>query len=98
MPNHRSRRTGGLAPRIAAYVFIAIVLVAFTLPTLYAVITSLQPARVSINPVPQWIFVPTLDNFVSLFEDSDFLGPLLNSIQTSVGSAILALLISAPAA
>lgn len=94
----RSARSGRLLPRVLAYVFIGVVLFAFTLPTFYAVLTSLQPARVSINPVPQWIFMPTLDNFVSLFDDSSFLGPLLNSVQTSVGSALLALVISAPAA
>lgn len=93
-----SRRNGGRGSKIAAYIFIGVVLVAFTLPTFYAVLTSFQPARVSLNPVPQWIFVPTLDNFVSLFEDSSFLGPLLNSLQSSLGSAILAVVISAPAA
>ncbi|WP_168211624.1 carbohydrate ABC transporter permease [Ruania zhangjianzhongii] len=87
-----------IASRAAAYVYITLVLVAFTLPTLYAVLTSLQPASVSLNPVPQWIFTPTLDNFVSLFEDSSFLGPVLNSLQSSVGSAVLALVICAPAA
>ncbi|WP_187292843.1 carbohydrate ABC transporter permease [Beutenbergia cavernae] len=94
------RRTtrSSLPARIAAYVFIALVLVVFTLPTLYAVLTSLQPPQVSLNPVPQWVFTPTLDNFVALFDESSFLGPVLNSVQSSVGSAALALAISAPAA
>ncbi|TDE91558.1 carbohydrate ABC transporter permease [Occultella glacieicola] len=87
-----------LASRVAAYLYITLVLAAFTLPTLYALLTSLQPASVSLNPVPQWIFTPTLDNFVSLFEDSSFLGPVLNSVQSSVASAALALAICAPAA
>ena len=94
----RNSRSGSPLPRILAYVFIGLMLVIFTLPTFYAVLTSLQPPLVSINPVPQWIFMPTLDNFVVLFQEYAFLGPLLNSVQSSVGSAILALVISAPAA
>lgn len=94
----RGARTTSVGARIGAYAFIGVMLTAFTVPTLYAVLTSLQPARVSLNPVPQWIFTPTLDNFVLMFQESSFLGPLLNSIQSSLGSAALALLISAPAA
>ena len=93
----RNSRTHPVA-RGAAYLYITLVLVIFTLPTLYAVLTSLQPASVSLNPVPQWIFTPTLDNFVGLFQDSSFFGPVLNSLQSSVGSAALALVICAPAA
>lgn len=84
--------------RVLGITFVMTMLLLFTVPTLYAVLTALQPARVSLNPVPQWIFVPTLDNFVALFEESSFLGPLLNSLQTSLGSALIALVISAPAA
>src|SRR5699024_9206427 len=55
-------------------------------------------ARLSIQREPQWIFMPTLDNFIVLFARYDFLGPLLNSIQTSVLSVVLAVVISVPAA
>lgn len=91
-------RPAAVLRRVAGLVFIGLMLVLFTVPTLYALLTSLQPARVSLDPVPQWIFTPTLSNFVSLFEDSSFLGPMLNSLQTSVGSALLALIIATPAA
>ncbi len=93
-----TRRNGSLLPRVAAYVFIGVMLVIFTLPTLYALLTSLQPPDVTLNPEPQWIFRPTLNNFISLFESYSFLGPLLNSAQTSIGSALIAVVISAPAA
>lgn len=97
-PVRRNRPRLARVPRIFAWIYIVAAVVVFTLPTLYAVLTSLQPARVSLNPVPQWVFVPTLENFVSLFEQYNFLGPLLNSIQTSLLSAVLALVISVPAA
>lgn len=94
----RGRRPAAVLRRVLGIGFVVVMLVLFTLPTLYAVLTALQPAKVSLDPVPQWIFVPTLENFVSLFEESSFLGPLLNSLQTSLGSALIALVISAPAA
>jgi ABC-type glycerol-3-phosphate transport system permease component len=81
-----------------AYAFFGALLVFFLLPIIYAIVTAFQPPAVSLNPVPQWIFTPTFDNFVALFQESNFLGPLLNSIQVSIGSAVLALVISAPAA
>jgi ABC-type glycerol-3-phosphate transport system permease component len=96
------RRRGGAhhnpVIRIVVYAFFAVLIVFFLLPIVYAVVTAFQPPAVSLSPVPQWIFAPTLDNFVSLFRDNSFLGPLLNSLQTSLGSAVLALVISAPAA
>lgn len=94
----RTRGPAAVLRRSLGIAFVVLMLLLFTIPTLYAVLTSLQPAKVSLNPVPQWIFVPTLDNFVALFEESSFLGPLLNSLQTSLGSAVIALVISAPAA
>lgn len=94
----RTRGPAAVLRRTLGIAFVVLMLLLFTIPTLYAVLTSLQPAKVSLNPVPQWIFVPTLDNFVALFEESSFLGPLLNSLQTSLGSAVIALVISAPAA
>jgi ABC-type glycerol-3-phosphate transport system permease component len=92
------RRQGTTLTRTLAGIFVALLLFVFTIPTIYAVLTAFQPPRVTLNPVPQWVFRPTLENFVWLFEKSNFLGPLLNSIQTSLGSAVLAILVAAPAA
>lgn len=80
------------------YIYLAGMLVFFLLPILYSILTSLQPPSVSMSPEPQWIFSPTLSNFETLFRENSFLGPLLNSVQTSVASAVLAMAISTPAA
>jgi ABC-type glycerol-3-phosphate transport system permease component len=84
--------------RVAVYVWVIVLMAFFLIPILYAILTAFQPALVSMSPVPQWIFTPTIESFVSLFRDSAFLGPLLNSIQSSLISVVLALVISAPAA
>lgn len=94
------RRTDGLGPvaKVLAGIFLLVLLAFFTLPTLYAVLTAFQPPLVASRPSPQWLFTPTLDSFRSLFVDYSFIGPLLNSIQSSVGSSLLAVVIAAPAA
>ena len=80
------------------YLYLVILLIFFGIPILYAVLTAFQPRAVTNQPTPQWLFVPTLDNFRSLFEEYSFVGPLLNSLQSSLGSALVALIIAAPAA
>lgn len=81
-----------------AYAYLVLLFAFFVVPILYAVLTAFQPRIVTAQPTPQWIFAPTLDNFRSLFVEYSFLGPLLNSVQTSIGSSLLALLIALPAA
>ncbi|MFC7620826.1 carbohydrate ABC transporter permease [Microlunatus sp. GCM10028923] len=83
---------------IVGYLYLVILLIFFGLPIVYAVLTAFQPRSVTNQPMPQWLFTPTLDNFRSLFEEYSFIGPLLNSLQSSLGSALVALIIAAPAA
>lgn len=86
------------AKRVAVYLVLLVVFAFFLVPILYAVLTAFQPGLVTSQPTPHWIFVPTLDNFTSLFADYNFLSPVLNSVQSSLGSAALSLIIGAPAA
>jgi multiple sugar transport system permease protein len=83
---------------VLGYLAIAALLVFFLLPIAYAVLTAFQPAIVTSQTKPQWVFTPTLDAFRSLFEEYSFIGPLLNSVQSSVGSALIAVVVAAPAA
>ncbi len=94
-PALRARRGPG---SVVGYLYLVILLIFFGIPILYAVLTAFQPRAVTNQPTPQWLFVPTLDNFRSLFAEYSFIGPLLNSLQSSLGSALVALIIAAPAA
>jgi len=97
-----SRSATGLRPRglpaVLGWAVLLLLLSFFLVPILYAVLTAFQPALVSNSPTPQWVFTPTFEAFHSLFGQYSFIGPLLNSLQSSVGSALLALLIATPAA
>ncbi|MQA78780.1 MAG: ABC transporter permease subunit [Streptosporangiales bacterium] len=83
---------------MVGYAVLVLLLGFFLLPIVYAVLTAFQPRIVSNEPTPQWIFTPTLESFRSLFAEYSFTGPLLNSLQSSLGSAVLALVIATPAA
>jgi len=99
-PRASRRGTGHLTGWRAAlgYLAVAVLLCFFLLPVLYAVLTAFQPRIVSNQTTPQWLFTPTLESFRSLFEEYSFVSPLLNSVQSSVGSAVIALVIATPAA
>lgn len=84
--------------RGGGFLAIGLLLVFFLLPIAYAVLTAFQPRLVSNERTPQLFFTPTLEAFRSLFEDYSFAGPLLNSLQSSIGSALLALVVATPAA
>lgn len=96
-PSAVDRRPRGPLAAVG-YLLIALLLGFFLLPIVYAVLTAFQPRIVSSEPTPQWFFVPTLDSFRSLFGEYSFIGPLLNSLQSSLGSAALALVVAVPAA
>lgn len=83
---------------VLGYLAIALLLVFFLLPVVYAVLTAFQPAIITSQAKPHWVFTPTLEAFRSLFEEYSFIGPLLNSIQSSLGSALIAVVVAAPAA
>jgi sorbitol/mannitol transport system permease protein len=71
----------------------------FVVPILYMALTSLHPPAKAQTYPPSWAAPLTLDNYRGLFDQSSSIrAPLLNSLQTSVVSTILVLLLAIPAA
>ena len=71
----------------------------FIVPILYMLLTSLHPAEKAQTYPPSWGAPLTLSNYKALFSGSgNIVAPLLNSIQASVVSTILVLLLAIPAA
>ncbi|WP_375479851.1 carbohydrate ABC transporter permease [uncultured Jatrophihabitans sp.] len=89
------RRLRGFAVGLGAWV-IGIV---FVVPILYMLLTALhKPAQAQTYP-PSWTAPLTGSNFSALFGDTNNIRPaLLNSLQASVVSTILVLLLAIPAA
>jgi sorbitol/mannitol transport system permease protein len=91
----RRGRWGTIAVGLAAWV-IGLV---FVVPILYMLLTSLHtPAKAQTYP-PSWTAPLTGVNYANLFKDPNNITPaLLNSVQTSLLSTILVLLLAIPAA
>ena len=94
-PVKRTRRYSTMVAGLSAWV-IGII---FVVPILYMLLTSLhEPAKAQTYP-PSWGASLTLSNYKGLFSDTVNIRPaLLNSLQASVISTILVLLLAIPAA
>jgi sorbitol/mannitol transport system permease protein len=94
-PVKKHRSYAGLAAGLAAWLIGLI----FIFPILYMLLTSLhEPAKAQTYP-PSWGASLTLSNYKGLFSDTINIRPaLLNSLQASVISTILVLLLAIPAA
>ena len=93
----RQRGRLGWAMRWALF---ALVVLVFNLPIIMTVVTALKPTAVINAAPPQWLFVPTLDHFVTVLTDRavDFPLYLFNSTVIALGGTLLALVLSIPAA
>ncbi|ETX10595.1 mannitol ABC transporter permease [Marinomonas ushuaiensis DSM 15871] len=67
-------------------------------PIFWMFITSFKTELQAISVPPALFFEPTLENYVEVQERSDYVKHALNSVITSFGSTILALIIAIPAA
>jgi sorbitol/mannitol transport system permease protein len=70
----------------------------FFFPIFWMVLTSFKTELQAISVPPLFIFEPTLENFTLVQERSDYMSYALNSIITSFGATILALIIAIPSA
>ncbi|WP_370454161.1 carbohydrate ABC transporter permease [Tropicimonas sp. IMCC34011] len=75
-----------------------IVALLFFFPIFWMILTSFKTEQQAISIPPLLVFEPTLDNYRVVHERSDIAGYAWNSIITSFGGTVLALLISIPAA
>lgn len=73
------------------------VVVAFSFPIVWTVLTSLKTPLQTFAIPPVWTFRPTLVNYRSVFEQQPFARYLLNSIIIALGSTGLALGVGVPA-
>ena len=67
-------------------------------PILWMMLTSLKTELQAIAVPPLVIFEPTLDNFALVQERSDYFRYAVNSVVTSFGGTLIAILIAVPAA
>lgn len=90
-----------LAKQIARSVGFGLAIVFLVAPVLlilfYAVSTSFKQRLDIINPVFQWVFTPTLDNYKAVL-DQDFIRFSVNSLVVASSSVAIGMIIGLPAA
>ncbi len=77
----------------AAFVLAAVATAGFIAPILWMVLTAFKTSNQAFSQDPVFVFTPTLDNFTQVFVGSQFGYALVNSLQVSIISALLAVLL-----
>ncbi|MBX6368869.1 MAG: carbohydrate ABC transporter permease [Rhodospirillales bacterium] len=82
-----------------SYVFLVIFAIFFLTPPIYMLVTSLKSSgEISAVTNPWWVYQPTLENYVELLTQNQFLVFFRNSVVVSVTVVAITMLISVPAA
>lgn len=85
-----------LKKRIRIIVKMAVLgLVAFLslIPFILVVLTSIKERNIAIAMPPQWLFMPTFENYKKLLTDAYFLRTILNSFIIAFGATFIALMV-----
>ena len=90
----QSRRLQSLVIGILAWAIAALIF----FPILWMVLTSLKTEIDAFATPPQFIFTPTLENYLHINERSDYFAFAWNSVLISVSATLLCMLLAVPAA
>src|SRR5579883_2286152 len=90
----RARRTVGRLVLTALALFMAIV---FIFPIYWIATMSFQDAATAATLPPKFVFTPTLENYVGLFQESNFDIVFANTIDITIGATFLSLILGVPA-
>jgi len=80
------------------YLVVVLLGVFFSLPLVWIVMTAFKPTVLVLTSPPTWIFVPTLDHFIAVFDRPQFWRYLLNTTVVTVATTVLTLAIGTLAA
>lgn len=87
-----------VAKELTATVVCWIIALLIFFPIFWMVLTSLKTEIQAISMPPQLFFKPTLDNYIGIFERSNYTRFAWNSVVIALGSSIIGLLLAVPAA
>lgn len=84
--------------RILFYIVLAPILFMVAFPFVYMVLSSLKNNVDIFNPAKTFHFIPTIKNYIAVFNRYNFGRPLLNTIWISASSTFFSLILGVPAA
>jgi ABC-type glycerol-3-phosphate transport system permease component len=97
IPAIRSRRRRPILHRalvgLRATTAVVVTLI-FVAPVLWMITTAFKTGNQAFSPEVQWFFTPTLDNFVGILSGSGFVNAFANSLQVTLISSFLAILLA----
>ncbi len=88
----------GLFDKIITYIVLTFASLTILLPILWIIRTSMANRRIAYKIPPQWVFDPTIENYVAIFKDLNFLHFFMNSLIISLLSSLIAVMLAAVAA
>jgi len=80
------------------YIVLALILFMVAFPFVYMVLSSLKNNVDIFNPAKTFNFIPTIKNYIAVFNRYNFGRPLFNTIWISTSSTVLSLILGVPAA
>ena len=97
MNNLKKIRFGRIVWILAIVIMIIIILIPIYTMFKYSISDKLSITTGG-SPIPLWPYNPTMEVFKYLMENKDFLSAAIASLQISIGTVLLSLLLGAPAA
>jgi len=88
-----SDRRKGLK-RSLYHLFLWAISLLFFSPIIWMIICSLKTKEEILTIPPKWFFIPTLDNYIGLFDMFNFPKELMNSIFMSLSAVVIAVVVS----
>jgi len=75
------------------YVVLGLILFIFVFPIYWTITTSFKAKLLAFSMPPRWLFVPTLENYLSIFTKLAFSSYFINSLIIALGSTFFSLCI-----
>lgn len=94
MDMHRAKVVKNVSVTIGAWLVALLIF----FPIFWMVLTSLKTELNAFSTPPSLFFMPTLENYLVVFERSDYFSYFWNSVVISFGSSIIGMLVAVPAA
>lgn len=83
---------------ILTHILIVLVILVFIFPIFWILSASFKISIDAISIPPKWFFVPTLNNYISIFTNETYLSYLKNSLVIGLGTVIISFIFALPAA
>ena len=86
------------ALNVLYFVVLALLFVLFMFPFVWMILSSFKTQAQIMQMPPQWVFKPTMANYVEVLDGQDFIWYIVNSFVIAAGATLAGLVLGLPAA